>query len=95
MGLGSAGKTCNYCAKCKYIVAHKHELEAELVYTFTPMRPDVIGNDYVVLGTIDRKHWKRGIEGSVSKDKVLDYAADFKRVGNLVIEPARCSSEHE
>ncbi|MBF2098972.1 MAG: hypothetical protein IGQ88_11440 [Gloeomargaritaceae cyanobacterium C42_A2020_066] len=65
------------------------------MYAFTKMQPDVIGNDYTVIGTMDRKHWKQGIEGNVTKDSMLDHAADFKSVGDLVIEPARWSSDHE
>jgi hypothetical protein len=56
-GLISLGKTCRYCAKCELIVVHQSELEAELAYKFETLKPEVVGNDYLVLGTVDKKFW--------------------------------------
>ena len=48
------GMTCRFCTPCELIMAHKDELENELVHTFSSMASDVVGNKYLVLGTVDR-----------------------------------------
>jgi hypothetical protein len=49
------GKTCRYCSRCELIMAHKDELEAQLEHSFSQIAPEVIGNEYLVLGTIENK----------------------------------------
>ncbi len=54
-GFLALGKTCRYCSLCELIVVHQDELEDELVHTFERVAPDVIGNQYLVLGTVEKK----------------------------------------
>jgi hypothetical protein len=54
MGLG---KTCRYCSRCELIMAHQDELEEELTYSFSKTSPEVIGNKYIALGTVEKKIW--------------------------------------
>src|SRR6266550_1136723 len=52
-GLGAPmiqGKTCKYCSRCEWIVCHQDELEAQLYQVFSSRKPEVIGNDYLILG---------------------------------------------
>ena len=51
------GKTCRYCSRCALIMAHQDELEAQLAHSFSQIAPEFIGNEYLVLGTIDKKVW--------------------------------------
>jgi hypothetical protein len=62
-GLFAQGKTCRYCTPCELIVAHKNELEAELVRFFEKHSPEVIANPYLVLGTVEQQHWKQWLGG--------------------------------
>src|SRR4051794_16872153 len=57
------GKTCRYCSGCELIVAHQDELEAELAQSFLRLAPEVVGNKYLVVGTMDPKVWKQGLGG--------------------------------
>ncbi len=69
-------------------MAHQNELEAELAYSFSKVAPEVIGNEYLVLGTVEKKVWKSGLKGSSSQlDEVLKHTADFKKVLDLKVEP--------
>jgi hypothetical protein len=88
-GLLTLGKTCRYCTLCELIIAHKDELEDELVYTFeNRAMPEVIGNPYYVIGTVDKKHWKASLEaGGMKMDELLDNAADFRDVLNFHFTP--------
>lgn len=81
------GKTCRYCSGCELIIVHQDELEALLAQSFSQLAPEVIGNDYLVLGTIDKKIWQVGLTGGGQLDEILKHAADFKRVLELQVEP--------
>lgn len=82
------GKTCKYCSRCELIMMHQDELEAELAYSFGKSAPEVIGNEYLVLGTIERKVWRKGVEGEETEvGEVLKHAADFKKVYDLEYDP--------
>jgi hypothetical protein len=84
------GKTCRYCSACELIMAHQDELEAELAHSFGRIAPEIIGNEYVVLGTIDKKVWRAGLEGR-DRDfaEILEHVADFEKEYDLVYEPGR------
>lgn len=41
---------------------------------------DVIGNDYLVLGTVERKAWREGMKQSKSIPEMLEHLHDFKEV---------------
>ena len=82
------GKTCRYCARCELIMAHQDELEEQLAYSFSSIAPEVIGNEYMVLGTVEKKVWQRGLQGSGNQiDEILKHVADFKKVLDLKVEP--------
>jgi hypothetical protein len=84
-GLFAQGKTCRYCTPCELIVAHKEELEAELVRFFEKHSPEVIGNPYRVLGTVEKQHWKQWLGGQGEPiTEALDHVADFKEVLELM-----------
>lgn len=90
-GWGSTvlGKTCRYCSRCELIMAHQQELEAELAYNFSRIAPEVIGNEYLVLGTVEKKIWQEGLAGrGQTLDVLLKHMADFKRVYQLEYQPA-------
>ena len=82
------GKTCRYCTPWELIIVHQDELEAELTQSFSRLAPDVIGNDYLVLGTVDKTVWRQGLEGrGQALDDALKHVADFKKVLELHVEP--------
>ena len=82
------GKTCRYCSRCELIIVHQDELEAQLAHSFSQIAPEVIGNEYLVLGTIDKKVWQEGLAGSGGQlGEMLKHMADFKRVLKLAVEP--------
>jgi hypothetical protein len=41
----------------------------------------------MVLGTVDRKTWKKGLEGGTGLGSILDHMADFKKYYDLHVEP--------
>jgi hypothetical protein len=82
------GKTCRYCARCELIMAHQDELEAQLAHSFSRLAPEVIGNKYMVLGTVEKSIWKRGLkERGNQMNEVLKQTADFKKELDLEVAP--------
>ncbi len=83
------GKTCRYCSKCELIIAHQDELERVLAAMFAEHAPQLIGNDYFVLGTVEKNVWKQGLDEPVTLDVIREHTADFKRYVTLEYQPAQ------
>ena len=82
------GKTCKYCTSCELIMAFRDELESELAIAASKACPDAVGNDYEVIGTMDRKVWKEGLNRERAElESEIDHVADFKEILNLEVEP--------
>ncbi len=87
-GLMALGKTSRFCPRCDLIMVHQDELEHELTVAFEPRNPDVIGNDYMVLGTMDRKVWRKNLKDAPdASGDVLDHVADFEEYLDLHYDP--------
>ncbi len=81
------GKTCRFCPKCELIIAHQAELENLLVAMFEQRDPSVIGNDYLVLGTVDQKAWREGLKQPKSIAEMLPLVPEFKGYRTIEQEP--------
>ena len=82
------GKTCRFCTPCQMVIAHRDELEAELANGPTGFTPKADHGGYLVLGTVDRKVWQKGLTGSAMQwENVLANMADFKKHYDLHVEP--------
>ncbi len=79
-------KTCRYCDVCDLLIVHQDELEAQLVFLFSTRAPELIGNDYLVLGTLDRDVWRQSRKDPLPIPGMVDNLHDFKEV--LEFEPA-------
>jgi hypothetical protein len=70
------------------IMAHRDELEAELAQSPAHLAPNAAGKGYLVLGTVDRKVWQKGLQGSGTQlEDALEHLADFKKHFDLHVEP--------
>jgi hypothetical protein len=57
-------------------------------YSFSKFSSEVIGNEYLVLGTIERRVWQKGVKGEETEvGEVLKHVADFKKVYDLEYDP--------
>lgn len=82
------GKTCRFCTPCQFIIVHQDELEQELTIIFERRDPNVIGNEYMVLGTVDKKAWQRGLKSETPTiGDMFDHIADFEQVYELHYDP--------
>jgi len=82
-GVVLLGKTCRLCLRCDTLVAHKAELDKLLRTVVNVPEPE-----YVVLGTIDRQVYRRGLSGRASLDDVKEHMADFQSYWRVDVTPA-------
>ncbi len=70
----SLNKTTRYCSSCDLIIAKKEELE-QLLWAICEQRfPEIIGNEYLVLGTMEA-------------NKAMNHVYLFKDIWSFEIEP--------
>jgi hypothetical protein len=76
----SLNKTCRFCPYCDLLIVHQDELEHLLASIFSQQKPEIVGNDYLVLGTQDRPAWKEGTQQQTTIQDAFDTLHDFKQV---------------
>lgn len=73
-------KTCRFCPLCDLLIVHQDVLETWLAEFLNEYRPELVGNDYLVVGTEDRADWRRGLTTPLSGQEVFDCLHDFVKV---------------
>jgi hypothetical protein len=80
--------TCRYCPDCDLLVAHQDEIEQLLAGLFAQHKPEAIGNDYLVMGTVERAAWRESQRRQMAPLEMLEQLHDFKEVLSLEYRPA-------
>jgi len=79
-GMVMMNKTCRFCPYCELLIAHQDELEAQLAQLFAERAPEVIGNEYLVIGTLERPEWRRGLKQPLTTEEMRAALHDFSDV---------------
>lgn len=82
----SLNKTCRYCPNCDLLIVHKNELDALLGEMTGQPNFNQSGEDYLVVGTIDRKDWQEGMPMKTIEE-LRAIVHDFKRVLEFKLAP--------
>jgi len=53
--------TCRYCERCDLLIGSKHMIEHLLYDLFSQTDPNIIGNEYIILGTVEKKAWREAL----------------------------------
>jgi len=77
-GLLTLGKTCRYCPKCEFIIAHQDDLEHFMTEIFSESHPEFVGNQYLVIGTVENKVWQQGMVEPLKIEEIWEHTADLK-----------------
>ena len=80
-------KQCRYCAICDLIIAKQQELESLMAAGLSQTIPQIIGNDYLVIGIVERKDWQAGNGGSLSAREIVERMSVFKDQWNFEVIP--------
>lgn len=86
-GMVILNKTCRFCPYCDLLITHKDEIEAQLANLFERMAPQLTGNDYLVMGNVERKDFRRGMTKPLTNAEMIDALHAFK--DHLNFKPAR------
>ena len=84
--LALLNKTCRLCLLCETLIVDQAELERVIIAA--GLAAAVKAQDYVVLGTIDRRMWRRGLAGGTQLEDVREHMADFKKYLKIDVIPA-------
>ena len=76
----SLNYACRYCRAFDLLIAHKHEIESLLAEMFLQMDPSMIGNYYLIIGTMDKAAWRRNAKQPATPTEALASIHDFKMV---------------
>jgi hypothetical protein len=74
-------------------------VEHFLASFFIEQKPEVVGNDYLVVGILERATWKRGTQQQMTLQEMLEALHDFKEVvrfkltGGWVRDEAKLSAK--
>ena len=82
-------KQCKFCPACDLIIGDKSDIEHLMAKTFSQKKPEIIGNEYMVLGTLDKKDWREVNKGKIEPDEVRKRIYIFKDVLNFKVMPAQ------
>ena len=85
-GMVMLNKTCRYCPQCDLLIAHKDEVESLLAQLRQQLGADGLGGDYLIVGTVERKDWRRGLTKPLTAREMIEALHDFK--DHLRFEPA-------
>jgi len=88
-------KKCRYCVKCDLIIARKSELESLMVACFEQPMPEIIGNNYLVMGVAERRDWLDSKKGKKSQSETIDRMLVFKDILNFELVRAGWYLEDE
>lgn len=77
-------KKCKYCPSCDLIIAKKEEIESVLALG---LNPQLGKNDYLVIGTVERKDWLQGNKGSLPPQEIIERMYVFQDVWDFEVIP--------
>lgn len=73
-------KACRYCERCDLLIARQAQVEALMAEAFATRAPEIIGNEYLAIGTMDRADWKKGTEAMILPAAVIERMYIFEDV---------------
>src|SRR3990172_5377340 len=69
-------------------LVHSRRSGSLLAILFNRLDPKALGNDYLIIGTVERKVWREGLRRPKIINEILPHVADFKEVRRVEVRPA-------
>ncbi|MGD8406173.1 MAG: hypothetical protein PVJ21_21125 [Anaerolineales bacterium] len=70
------------------MIVHQDELEHMLALAYQKRKPEIIGNEYLVLGTLEPSSWRKREKEPVEYGNVQEHVHDFKEYLEVKYIPA-------
>jgi predicted RNA-binding Zn-ribbon protein involved in translation (DUF1610 family) len=80
-------KTCRYCTSCDLIIARKSQVEALMTACFEDKDPEIITNEYVVMGTLEKRDWRARNRMGKNPEETIKRTHVFKDVWDFELMP--------
>ena len=81
-------KTCRFCPDCDLLIVHQDELEEVLLRMFPESDPETISKEYLVVGTVERQAFRKGLKSPRAIGEMLENTHDFKAHWEVEYRPA-------
>ncbi len=75
--------TCKWCIRCELVIVHQHELEHSLEVGLREHAPDQVGNEYLLIGTLEMRIWTRYMKHQAFACDPREWTSDFLNVTEL------------
>ena len=69
--------TCRYCKTCDLLVGNKHAIEHLLAKIFYETDSYAVGNEYLIIGTVEKKDWREGLHRPKDLAEIQPHVSDF------------------
>jgi hypothetical protein len=69
---------CRYCRACDVLTVRPRDLDAALAERFLPQRPEILGQSYIVLGSLDESGSHLLGSEALTPDDLADFLHDFR-----------------
>ena len=70
--------TCRYCTRCSLLIVRQSEIEPLMVGAFEEWNPSIIGNDYLIVGTLPRSVWIAGHKNAAHPADIIEQTHLFE-----------------
>lgn len=71
--------TCRYCKTCELLVGNKNAIEHLLAEIFYETDSYAVGNEYLIIGTVEKKDWREGMHHPKDLAEVQPQTSDFAK----------------
>ena len=78
-------KNCKYCTDCDLIIVKQSKIESLMSYQFEKVDPSIVGNKYLVFGTLSRKDWQKYSKTPTNPGEAIDQVYVFKDVWSFEV----------
>jgi hypothetical protein len=75
-----------FCPDCDLLILHQDQVEHLMASAMQEYDPSIIGNEYLIVGTLERKGWRATQKTPGDLQVVFDHLHDFKEV--VIFEPS-------
>ena len=75
--------TNRYCKRCDLLIGHKHEIDHYLTEMFRGIEPEIVGNAYLIFGTVEKKAWRENMRQPKPLPELRAHISDFKSYEEL------------
>lgn len=69
---------CKYCTHCDLIIVRQITLDKHVNSILQQFIPSLVGNEYVVFGTVDRKVWRNSRKESLDSSDMINHVYVFE-----------------